>query len=260
MMQLRRLSFACLSATGLLACNDDGGTTTTDATDATTQGDTASEVVATTTDTGPTDTVTPTGTSALTGVKWDVPGITAPTPNAACATAGTQVLTSTGVTYPWGGLTAGGTTYTCNGCPQGHPDMQGRWRVHGFEETDLNNVDYSFYSDSTKDRAVDMFVDGNTFMFTENDETALQTVTVSRGWYFCSMKPENGAQHLFWTNLDAQGVNSDTYETDVVLAQGGNNVAWFFFHELGGDKGIWYAFCRIGSTANGTTCNDPFVH
>ena len=74
------------------------------------------------------------------------------------------------------------------------------------------------------------------------------------------MKPENDKQHVFWTALDALGASGETYATDGILTQGANNIAYFFYHALGGTTGIWYAYCRIGTSAGGGTCNDPFVH
>ena len=258
-----RLSLALvLSLTA--ACNDSGSGTpdTTDTTDTTANDTTTSDTqttnatettVATDTDTGE----VAAGTSPLTGVNTNVT-VTEPTPNAACATADHPSAATGGAEYPWGGLTVGTTAYTCNGCPDGLPELQGSWRLHGFQDPPNDETpDYNYPDPATKG-AFELLVDGNTFMVRDSDPSA-GTDVVSRGWYFCSQKPENDHKYLYWVDLGKSGADAIT-RTDTVLTDGTNNLLLFFFaNAVSGTESLPYPLCRLGTTRNGQTCDDPFA-
>lgn len=176
-------------------------------------------------------------------------------------TMGDTILTRNGLSYPWTGATVGNKTFSCNSCPNGHPDLQGRYRIHGWKEGS-EQVDYSIPNPVT-DQAWVLFVDGNTFYSAEHDAIR-QRSSQSRGYYFCSMKVENGAKHLYFSdveNSNPEGIGNWS-RTDSILSQnGGNNLLIRFFHNAADttDKsGIDFPFCRIGSVTDGQTCTDPF--
>ncbi len=196
--------------------------------------------------------------SGITGVETNVQ-VTAPTPNEACFI-GDSVISSSGPAYPFGGATIAGTTFTCNGCPNGVPEMQGRYRVHGFAENS-DSVDYSI-PDPSVGRADVLFVDGNTFYYGTHNPVTQQSFQ-SKGYFFCSMKAENSGKHLYWNDLEAsdpQAIGNWT-RTDVVLSQsGGKNILlWYFDSPSTSDSGsVDVPYCRIGSTTDGQVCTDPF--
>jgi len=229
----------------LAACDSDsgGGSDTTDTTGG---------------DTNPGDT-TP-GTSALTGVSVNVQ-VNTPTPNAGCdATEVDQV--QHGAKYPWGGLSAGGKAYTCNKCPTGLGDFQGKWRAHGFA-ADETTPDYDKGANADSDDAEALFIDGNTWYSHFHDQQAGQSVE-TRGWFFCSQQPEHPNEHLFWVTLQATPAGAldanagDINESDVILSAGEDNrlIAWY--DDVGGQTNVQIGYCKIGSVKDGKTCNDPF--
>jgi len=176
-------------------------------------------------------------------------------------TAGDSLVSHDGFAYPWTGATIGAKSFSCNACPNGLPVLQGKFRVHGFQEN-ADKVDYSA-PDPVTDYAWVLFVDGNTFYSAENDVVAGKS-TQARGYYFCSMKSENSAKHLYF--VDLENSNPDRVgqwsRTDSVLSQSnGNSLLIKFFNNAantGDASGFDYPFCRIGSTADGQTCYDPF--
>lgn len=208
--------------------------------------------------TAPTETTTggeeatPSGTtSALTGVDTGVT-VTAPTPNPACSR--DQVDRGDhGASYPWGGLTAGGTTYTCNKCPTGLSTFQGMWRAHGFADDGLT-PDFSKGASASDDAEI-LFIDGNTWYSRMHDQQSGRTVE-SRGWFFCSQKPEHPNEHLFWVTVEPNAGRAS--ESDVILSQGDDLRLIFWYDEVGGGTGISIGYCKIGSQAGGVSCNNPF--
>ena len=213
---------------GLAGCDDDGGSTA--------------------------DILEP-GKSPLTGVQTNVTK-TEPTPNPECAAA--DVIPGSGAKYPWGGFAAGGTTYTCNACPNGHGDMQGSYRFHGFDDG-REQVDYS-YPNPTEYKEV-VKIDGNTFYTAVEDNIEGHSAYYTRGWYFCSQPPENGSKHLFWVSLDSDDPTQKTSvaETDPILSDGPDNTRLFFYDQIGGTTGTARLYCKIGSERDGQTCTDPFA-
>ncbi len=231
----------------LLGCDSDDSnpsdTTGGDTTD-TTGGDTVP------------DTVTP-GVSALTGVNTNVT-VTEPTPNAGCAASEVD-NGDHGASYPWGGLTAAGTSYTCNKCPSGLQDFQGMFRAHGFA-ADETTPDYDKGADASSDDAELLYIDGNTFYFKLYDKQT-NTTDEARGWFFCSQKPENNGEHLFWVVTDGiQGApqDGDINRTDVILSQGADRKLISYFDELTGQTNVQIGYCKIGTSSGGKTCNNPF--
>jgi len=196
--------------------------------------------------------------SALTCVETDV-GVTPVTPNPQCAEADSEFPNPGGLTYPFGGLTVGGTSYTCNGCPNGHPDIQGRWRFHMMgrqENPDL--VDYTL-PDPVTDYAQVLFVDGNTFYWGVRDVQEQRTAQ-HRGYYFCSMRTENSAKHIYWvfTDSDESDSVSRILRTDTILSGGSNNFLFSIFDSpTGGSEFQNFYYCRFGSSKDGHTCGDP---
>lgn len=224
---------AMAACAGLAACTDDGAT----------GADTS-------------DTIEP-GTSPLTGVHTNVTK-TAPTPNPQCAAA--DVIPGSGAKYPWGGFSVGGKTYTCDACPNGHGDMQGSYRFHGYDDGNATErVDYS-YPDPAEYKEV-VKIDGNTFYTAVEDNIEGHSAYYTRGWYFCTQPPENGSKHIFWVSLDSDdpAQRTSVSETDPILSDGPNNTLLFFYDEVGGSTGTVRLYCRIGSQRDGQTCTDPFA-
>ncbi len=259
------LAFVLLAA----ACNDSDTKVVADTTQATTAdtqpttGDaTTTQAETTVAETTATETTAdvPDGTSALTGVNTKVT-VTAPTPNASCATADQLEPPTGGAAYPWGGLTVGATTYTCNGCPDGLKELQGSWRLHGFLPAPNDDTPDYAWPDPATDGGFVLRVDGNTF-YTRDVDPQQSTNEVSRGWYFCSMKPENGQKHLYWVNTetDPSGGAGDVTRTDRILTDGSDRLLVFFFDDPAtGTSNFPYPLCRIGSTVGDQTCTDPFA-
>lgn len=230
----------------LAACDSDSDSDTTD----TTGGDSS--------DTADTN-VTP-GTSAVTGVNTNVT-VTTPTRNAGCDNTDVDNANH-GAKYPWGGATINGTTYTCDRCPNGLADFQGKWRAHGFA-ADGETPDYSKGGDATTDDAEVLFIDGNTWYSQLHDQQEGKSVE-TRGWFFCSQKPEHPNEHLFWYTIEAKpegqlGATSGEYnESDVILSQGGDKKLIAWYDTVGGASSASIGYCKIGTVSNGQTCNNPF--
>jgi hypothetical protein len=199
------------------------------------------------------------GTSALTGVNVNVQ-VNTPTPNAACDASEVDNVQN-GAKYPWGGLTAGGTAYTCNKCPTGLSFFQGKWRAHGFTED--GTPDYTKLGDASTGDAEALYIDGNTWYSHFRDQQDNQSVE-TRGWFFCSQQPEHPNEHLFWVTLQATpagnlGANAgDINESDVILPAGADNQLIAWYDEIGGETSVSIGYCKIGSVRAGVTCNDPF--
>jgi hypothetical protein len=180
------------------------------------------------------------------------------TPDAACDAASIIRLEG-GLGYPWGGATIGAKSFTCNGCPNGLPELQGRWRAHGFVP-DTDDMDYR-YPDAKTDLATVLFVDGNTFYAAEADARDGSSWQ-SRGFYFCGMKPESGGKHIYWADLDARGAIVNWTRTEPILSRGPDNLLIKYFNsatDLGDPTGFNYPYCRIGSSRDGQICNSPFL-
>ena len=228
----------------LAACDsDDGNTTTPDGT----------------TDTTGSDTVTP-GTSAVTGVNTNVT-VTAPTRNANCDN--TEVDNgNNGAKYPWGGLTVDGTAYTCNRCPTGLADFQGKWRAHGFAD-DQVTPDYDKGNDADTGDAEVLFIDGNTWYSHLSDHQDQKSVE-TRGWFVCTQQPEHPNEHLFWVTLQAvpEGTlganNGDINESDVILSSGSDKKLIAWYDSTTSEQNVQIGYCKIGTSSGGQTCNDPF--
>lgn len=236
-----------LASFPLVACDsDDGNNNTGDTTDTTQPGDT-------------TDTTQP-GVSALTGVNTNVT-VTPPTPNASCDAS--EVDTGThGSTYPWGGLSAGGSSYTCNKCPSGLQDFQGSFRAHGYAE-DETTPDYDKGNSAATGDAEILFIDGNTWyskLYLKDGDITEE----KRGYFFCSQQPEHPNEHLFWVITEVvddggSGLEAgDVLRTDVILSQGTDRKLIYWFRDLTGQLYDQFGYCKIGTQAEGKTCNNPF--
>ena len=234
------------------ACGDDDGGTDTGTDTATDNG--------TDTDTG-TDTAVDTtpGTSALTGVNTNV-SVTAPTRNANCDSTEVDNVPH-GALYPWGGLDAAGTEFTCNKCPGGLADFQGMWRAHGFAADDTT-PDYSQGADASNDDAESLYIDGNTWYSRFHDQQS-NTTTETRGWFFCSQQPEHPNEHLFWVTTDVEDTSGsskvgDINRSNVILSSGADKKLIEWFDELTGQTYVQIGYCKIGTSSNGQSCNDPY--
>lgn len=229
------------------ACDSDPETKADADATSTPDGDTAQE------------TVTP-GTSALTGVDTNVT-VTTPTPNAGCDQ--TKVDNgNNGAKYPFGGLEVGGKSYTCDKCPTGLKEFQGKWRAHGFA-ADETTPDYDLGSDASTGDAEILFIDGNTWYSQIHDKQLQQSVE-TRGWLLCSQKPEHPNEHLFWTTLSAVPAgtlganNGDINESDVILSSGSDKVLIAWYDEVGGNTSVQIGYCKVGTSSGGKECNNPF--
>lgn len=232
----------------------DVGDKETDGADSTTGTDSTS-------DTGPGSDTTASSISPCTGVETAV-NVTTPTPNPSCDPNEIDRGPFGFVNYPWGGLSAGGKTWTCNKCPGGIRDFQGKWRAHGF--TPDGEIDYSLGSDAGPDDAEILFIDGNTFYNRIYDRQEGQTVEL-RGWFFCGQQPEQANEHLFWVVLDAVpdgtwGYTAGTvFESDVILSWANDRKLITWFDDLGASTSADIGYCQIGTSAGGQFCNDPFA-
>ncbi len=194
--------------------------------------------------------------SQLTGVSRAGESCTPPTPNASC---NGPVSAATGAfAYPYCGLTAGGNSYTCNGCPDGHPALQGRWRGVGFcPDAGDPDVDHP----PPTEFAELLFIDGNTW-YSRID--AGGTAYEARGWYFCAEQPEHPNAHLFWVTTevlaDSEGATSvgEVHETDVPLTTTGQ-LLLFYFDSVGASTSVGITYCAIGEMVNGELCYDPYT-
>ena len=258
---MRRFGVAAFAASVLIgvgtlaACGDDGnGGTDVDAT-VTTTTDTAvtSTNVPDTTVNG--DAIVGVGKSSLTCVQAEGVTCTPPTPNAACDG---PVYADTGnFTYPFCGLSAGGNSYTCNGCESGPPAAQGTFRAIGFD--DGGDGDANVDLPPAEDFAEKLVIDGNTFY---NYIDLDGQITEIRGWIMCAEKPEQANGHLFWviTDVIRDDFNppyqaGDVFETDVILSNS-DGILIFHYNEVGGTTGQSDAYCKVGDDVNDETCFD----
>jgi hypothetical protein len=230
----------------LAACDSDEGNNNTDTTDTTQPSDTN-------------DTTQP-GVSALTGVNTNVT-VTTPTPNASCAA--NEVDTGThGAKYPWGGLTAGSTSFTCNKCPGGLQDFQGSFRAHGYA-ADETTPDYDKGNNAATGDAEVLLIDGNTWYSKFYDKQS-DTTQETRGFFMCSQQPEHPNEHLFWVVTEVvddggSGLEAgDVLRTDVILSQGADRKLIYWMDDLVGQTYVQIGYCKIGTESGGKTCNDPF--
>jgi len=262
---MNRIVTSCLAALALTsACGDDSSTSdATSTTDTSTTTDTA-----TATDTTSGGDTSGAASSALTGVDKPANPKAEPTPNAACATteANPDYDPTGAFTYPWEGATVNGTAYTCNGCKSGDPKIQGKWRVHGFENPDgTGDADYDF-PDPETDYAETLFVDGNSFEVHLKDAKAPsgQQEARYRGFYFCSEMPEATAPHLYWivTEVDlGSDQPGDVFESDVIQPGGSDNNLIYWYNEVGGTQNKDFQYCKIGTVNpdnSEQTCTNPF--
>lgn len=209
---------------------------------------------------GDTDTTDPSTISPCTGVNTNVT-VTTPNPNPSCDPGEIDRGPFGFVTYPWGGRTIGGKAYTCNKCPGGIRDFQGKWRAHGF--TSDGEIDYSLGAVAGSDDAELLFIDGNTFYSRIYDLQEDKTVEL-HGWFFCGQQPEQADEHLFWVVLDATpdgtwGYTAGTiFESDVILSWANDRKLITWFDDLGANTSADIGYCQIGTAAGGQLCNDPF--
>jgi hypothetical protein len=259
---VRRFGSVAALVGALGACDGDAGTTP--------EGDTSGADVGVAT--GTSQVAKPAGVrfctsgsdtkSAVTCVETAV-SVDPVTPDAGCDPA--QIIgLDGGLGYPWGGANVTGRSgaaksFTCNGCPNGLPELQGRWRAHGFVE-DSDEPDYR-YPDAKTDLATVLFVDGNTFYAAEADARDGSSWQ-SRGFYFCGMKPESSGKHIYWADLDDNGAIVNWTRTDPILTSGSDNLLITYFNSLidvSVTTSVSYGYCRIGSSRGGQVCNSPFL-
>ncbi len=246
-MPLMFVPFVAVAACG----DDDGGNTTPDA-DATSPSETRDT---TTQEVGP-------GISPITGVNTNVT-VTEPTRNAACSN--DEFFTGTGAKYPWGGFTMGDTTYTCNACPNGDPQLAGAWRAFEFdEEDDLEDYD----KPDPSDYAEVITIDGNTFKYEIFDSAGSPKDIVARGYYACLQQPEHPNKHYLWVVTEGQGTGQwystgGSFGSDVILIMQ-NDWRAYWFNDIrttnaekpkGDDE---KPYCKVGTSKNGKDCVNPF--
>ncbi len=161
-----------------------------------------------------------------------------------------------GASYPWGGLAAGGDSFTCNSCPNGLDGLSGVWRAFGIN----NSGDEDFSVGGTANGDVDrLAIDGNTFFgYTRFDGEESEF----RGWFLCSQQPEHPNEHLYWVVLDATGplyAEGAVYRTNRILGGGGQRL-FEYFDDLETTSSFQVPYCRIGAVdAQGRLCNDPYA-
>jgi|GEM_PF-2749734 len=229
----------------LVACGDDGGGTTND-----TSG--GSDTV--TTDTMA-DTTSSGTTSSITGVSSEGVSCTPPTPAAGCTGMNSDAST-VGFEYPWCGLTAGGTDYTCQGCPQGRTNFAGHYRAIKDGLATPPQLDFENYKES-------LSIDGNTFRIKITYDDG--TIDAGSGWFMCAETPEQLNEHQFWvfTEVESGSVSwqvGDVIETDHVIVQGTDQAVISWYDSVGASTYIDFEYCRIGSMIGGVECTDPYAN
>ncbi len=219
--------------------------------DATAEAETVPEEVAieTTAETSP-EVVVP-GVSPVTGVDTNVT-VTEPERAGGCDDSDVDPA-DYGASYPWGGLTAGGKSFTCNSCPNGLEGFSGVWRAFGDEDFSIG----SGANDTDIDR---LAIDGNTFFgYTRFDGVESEF----RGWFLCSQQPEHPNEHLYWVVLDASGplyTAGAVYRTNRILSSGDDQRLLEYFDDLETTSSFLLPYCRIGARdEEGRLCNDPLT-
>lgn len=196
----------------------------------------------------------------LTGVDRSGETCTEPTRSPTCT--GPSYQATNAFAYPWCGSSNGSDTYTCNGCPDGHPLLQGRFRAMGFCDAMAGDPDVD--TPVPSDFAELLFIEGNTW-YARIKNGSNNSDYEARGWYFCSEQPENSNAHLFWvtteviTDTSGTAQVGDTIRTDVPLDAGDGPLLFYFNELMGSDAGVNATYCKIGETVNGEECYDPFT-
>ena len=205
------------------------------------------------------DIVTP-GVSELTGVLTEV-SVTTPTRNADCDDGAIDTGVY-GAKYPWGGLAVDGLTFTCNKCPGGLPDLQGQFRAHGWDGDWGGTPDYDIGNSPAKGDAEVLFIDGNTWyskLYFRSENRTEET----RGYFFCSQRPEHANEHLFWVITEVVddggiGLDAGTVWRTEVISSGAERKVISWFADLSGEQNVQTGYCRIGTEFADKACNDPF--
>lgn len=175
----------------------------------------------------------------------------APARNPACES---PPLDAHGEVVPWAGFVFKGTSFSCNLCPGGDPLVQGTWRAVNGETRDPATP----LSGGFRERVI---IDGNTWQV--RDDADSEPDTTARGWYFCTDKEELGSQRVVFVTTDVDpeggfGWSSDAVFTGQFLLNGPNRLMWQAYE--GFETGAYadYLYCRVGSTVDGSPCEDPF--
>ncbi|TNF30734.1 MAG: hypothetical protein EP329_13415 [Deltaproteobacteria bacterium] len=240
-MKRFHLAWAFAALFLVAACGDDGGGTTTDTTNGT--------------DTVTTDTNTNANTSSVTGVSSEGVTCTEPTPAAGCTGANSDA-SNVGFEYPWCGLTAGSTTYTCQGCPMGRLNFQGKYRAVKDGLASPPVLDFDNYKET-------LFIDGNTFSIHIVDDSG--GVTTGKGWFMCAEKPEQLNEHTYWMFTEASSPDGawtagTVLESDHIIVQGTDQAVISWYDSVGAQTYVDLEYCRIGSQLSGVECTDPFAN
>ncbi len=195
--------------------------------------------------------------------KWSIPDAL-PDRNPGCLPAGGS---TNGTVIPWTGFIHDGTTYTCNACPNGDPEIQGTWRfVH--DPDDPTKIGEDGALETVK-------FDGNTFTIRSyaKDDKGKMATSVKRGWYFCGLKPEFPNEMKGFVTTDVQtdgfceGPVGACWEpglifTGYTLGNGGGGLLWDWFYDFVTDSTSTDAdqpYCRIGTFVGEHPCEDPFA-
>jgi len=180
--------------------------------------------------------------------------VTTPTRKSSCEKGNDDKL---GCTYPWGGVEAGGTKFTCNICRGGDKIAQGVWRFIDFNsETPATKLKYE-----VRQR---LLVVGNTWHFrrTWTKDGTSGDIRID-GWYFCSDVAEQGNQDFIWVVTSVSPPDSFGYSPGHVYSgswktKGNDLMAWGVYEGIHTGNHFEEIYCRVGSEIKGTACKDPF--
>lgn len=197
------------------------------------------------------------GTGGVGGI--DAPDVSQPGPgvdrNEECRDPDLKIHGSQHV--EWNGYETEGTTYTCNSCPGGVQDLQGRWRLVDFDTGDPE------VPLAGGDREVLEF-NGNTWKQTlDDDDPQYGRVTgITQGWYFCGVKPEVNAELKVFivSAADPPGVFGfdvgGHWAGQPLFAQTAKTMALQFHQSVTSESLGYFTYCRIGTTIGVEDCGD----
>lgn len=164
-----------------------------------------------------------------------------------------------GKKLPWSGWQGGGSTFSCNTCRGGYPNVQGSWRFIDFKTEDPSTPLAKGYKEV-------LTFDGNTLRdwLQESDGGQVSEQHVD-GWYFCTDAAELKAKDAIFVleRASPEGLfgnkSGDFFRVSVKInAASDNLIALGVYAGLSDTLLGEYLYCRIGSSVAGKPCADPF--
>lgn len=174
-----------------------------------------------------------------------------------------------GASVPWTGFNYEGETYTCNACPAGLKDQEGRWR-HIDGKTGDPDIPLD---DNYRER---LELAGNTWNFKSDGIDSLtersESQTVS-GWYFCGDPSEIPSLRKVFVATSVSNSGAFGWQEGIVISadlmmDGPTGLLFNWRDGIGPGQGIQDIYCRIGSevrvegvagaASTMKLCEDPF--